>query len=72
MDRRKLRLAVVHAALLLVLSALLPSAALGQHLHIRNYTAADGLLGSPVWDITQDSRGFLWIATTWVSIVSTE
>ncbi len=29
------------------------------------FTAEDGLSGSQIWDIHQDSRGLIWVASTW-------
>ncbi|WP_299839709.1 two-component regulator propeller domain-containing protein [uncultured Tenacibaculum sp.] len=46
--------------LLLLLSFKVTNA---QHLYFKNYTAIDGLSSSEVYDITQDSHGYLWFAT---------
>ncbi|SNR15416.1 ligand-binding sensor domain-containing protein [Tenacibaculum jejuense] len=34
-----------------------------QSLYFKNYTAIDGLSSSEVYDITQDTQGYLWFAT---------
>ena len=34
-----------------------------QQLYFKNFTAIDGLSSSEVYDITQDSKGYLWFAT---------
>ncbi len=34
-----------------------------QNLYFKNYTAIDGLSSSEVYDITQDTKGYLWFAT---------
>ncbi len=47
---------------MLALGALVPLHA--ERLPFRTYTTADGLAGDAVWDLLQDSRGFLWIATS--------
>lgn len=36
----------------------------GRQLPVRNYTSADGLAGNFVNQILEDSRGFLWLATS--------
>ena len=41
----------------------LPSALKAEHLPIKTYTVADGLLRDSISKITQDSRGFLWFCT---------
>ena len=49
---------------------LLPSAGIclgesstGQHYYLQRYTAADGLADSYIFNVYQDSQGFLWIGT---------
>ena len=42
-----------------------PASLAAQRLPFTRYTAEDGLLGSQIWDVRQDRRGLLWIATTW-------
>ncbi|MCB9378277.1 MAG: hypothetical protein H6511_05865 [Holophagales bacterium] len=36
-----------------------------QRLPITSFTADDGLAGTQVWDVHLDSRGYLWVATSW-------
>lgn len=45
--------------------ALLAAPLAAQRLPFTNYTAADGLPGSQIWDIHQDRRGLIWLAATW-------
>jgi signal transduction histidine kinase/ligand-binding sensor domain-containing protein len=37
---------------------------IAERLPVRQYTVADGLAQGTVWDIHQDARGFLWLATS--------
>ncbi len=36
-----------------------------QRLPITSFTADDGLAGTQVWDVHLDSRGYLWVGTSW-------
>lgn len=51
-------------ALFLLVSLLPVSPALAQSINFRNYTVLDGLANSIVYHTLQDSKGFLWIATS--------
>ncbi len=50
-------------AFALIAAAAAPAAA--QRLPFTRYTADDGLAATQVWDLLEDSRGYLWVATTW-------
>jgi PAS domain S-box-containing protein len=49
--------------LLVLLSVLLPGAAVAEQLPLKVYTSADGLATGSVFHIFRDSRGFLWFST---------
>jgi len=51
--------------LALVLTAALAGPVASQQLPFARYTAENGLAGSQIWDVREDRRGLLWIATTW-------
>jgi len=53
------------ALLLLTVSLAIPSAAAAQRYPLATFTADEGLAGTQVWDLHLDSRGYLWIGTTW-------
>lgn len=53
------------AVLVAALALALPSVGSTHQLPFTRYTAEDGLAGSQVWDVREDQRGLLWIATTW-------
>jgi len=44
---------------------LLAASVAAQRLPINHYGAEDGLSGTQIWDLGQDSRGLIWIAATW-------
>jgi len=55
------------AAVLALVAALAAFAAplSAQRLPISSFTADEGLAGTQVWDVHLDSRGYLWVATSW-------
>lgn len=53
------------AALILGLTLGLAGAAAAQRLPFARYDADDGLPSTQIWAIRQDSRGLLWIGTSW-------
>ncbi len=61
MEYRKLRAALCASFTLAVLLAV---TARGEHLPIKTYTTADGLVRDSINRIVRDSRGFLWFCTT--------
>lgn len=61
-DRPGARLAV-SVGLLVLLAGSGPDGAAAQKLQFRHITPNDGLAGSRVHDILQDSRGFMWFGT---------
>jgi len=52
------------SAAILLPGGILPGTATAEQLPVRAYGIQDGLAGDSVTDIVQDSRGYLWIATT--------
>lgn len=42
-----------------------PRAAIAQRLPFTVYSVDEGLAASQVWNVLQDRRGYLWVATTW-------
>jgi len=46
-------------------AALLAAPLAAQRLPINRYGAEDGLSGTQIWDLKQDSRGLIWVAATW-------
>jgi len=69
MSERAERLPVPPAARAALLACVLLSAAAApaaaQRLPFARYTADDGLAATQVWDLLEDRRGYLWVATTW-------
>ena len=49
--------------LLVTFMAVHPMPAIGQHKAWRQYTIADGLPGNEVYDMLQDSKGYMWFVT---------
>lgn len=47
------------------IASLEPRAATAQRLPFTTYSTDDGLAASQVWHVLQDSRGYLWVSTTW-------
>jgi signal transduction histidine kinase/ligand-binding sensor domain-containing protein len=54
-----------HVALNLGLALILPAAAAAQRLPFATFDADDGLPSTQIWAIAQDSRGLLWVGTSW-------
>lgn len=56
---------VIYIVVLLLSSAgiCLGESSTGQHFYLQRYTAADGLADSYIFNVYQDSQGFLWVGT---------
>ena len=49
--------------ILLIISLLLTTSSFSQHFNFRNFSIEDGLPQSTIYDIHQDSKGFIWFGT---------